>query len=340
MGMPKTPSWHAAEFCRLRSCVKRTQQKFKKNNTAAWNAFCRSHVQPANWTHRTQNWGRKTQCSWPRKIRPNVLSFKELADLDKPFFKNVNGVFKKEIQACRLRLPQGGQPKIGPLGFVKRDVILECSWMLFGGTRRQNKKNPRVWWFEKSSAWIDTPLHLCCWLLHRREKKNAQTLLYKSLRRQADNAARRERWKTDPNFRKMLVDRRRLHRRNNIEKTRAYCRLYRKLRRQDPAIKLKQNARSRFGKVMKKVKAVQTTSSFNDFIGCSTQFLKEHIEKQFESWMAWDNYGISWNLDHKKPLNRFDLLDPYQANTAFHFSNLKPVSVEYNASKQDRWVDV
>ena len=164
-------------------------------------------------------------------------------------------------------------------------------------------------------------------------------MLHKCIRCQIDNAAKRERWRTDPDYRKMVVDRRRLHRHSNRDKDRAYASSYRKLRRQDPGIRLKHNARSRFWKVMKNVKAVQTTDGFNDFIGCSTSFLKQHIEKQFESWMTWGNYGISWHVDHKKPLNHFDLFDPHQAKAAFHFSNLKPVSKEYNVSKQDRWVD-
>ena len=47
-------------------------------------------------------------------------------------------------------------------------------------------------------------------------------------------------------------------------------------------------------------------------IQCDMQFFREHIEKQFLSWMGWDNYGdkcenvepnCSWDLDHIIPLN-------------------------------------
>lgn len=198
---------------------------------------------------------------------------------------------------------------------------------------------PNVWQYRSEGAWLQTPLHFCVWSMRRRLKKKTRTMLHKCIRRQIDAAAKRERWRADAEYRSLKVTQRRLLRQNNRDKDRAYASGYRKLRRQDPGIRLKQNARSRFWKVMKNVKAVQTTDSFNDFIGCSTSFLKQHIERQFESWMTWDNYGISWHVDHKKPLNHFDLFDPNQARAAFRFSNLKPVSKEYNVSKQDRWVD-
>lgn len=321
--MPKPPNWHVWKFAELNHCDSRTAYRHKNTNSQEWQQF------------RTSN---------PIPNQNELLALvsrrnKYKRGSEYGFFLKASKEYQKEIAE------QGGLVTLGPpkkksqYGFIISDTILECSWMLIGGTKRQNKKSPRVWWYEENGAWTDTPLHLCCWLLRRREKKKTKAMINKCLRRQIDNAAKRERWRTNPDYRKMVVDRRRLHRQNNRDKARAYASSYRKLRRQDPGIRLKQNARSRFWKVMKKVKAVQTTDSFNHFIGCSTSFLKQHIEKQFESWMTWDNYGISWQVDHKKPLSHFDLFDPNQARAAFHFSNLKPVSKEYNVSKQDRWVD-
>jgi len=192
----------------------------------------------------------------------------------------------------------------------------------------------------KEGAWFDTPLHFCCWLSKRRKQRFLKRFNYLASRRKIDAAVRRERWRTDSEFRRLTIEKRRLHRQLNKEKTRAYASNYRRLRRRNPGIRLKMNARSRFFKVMKKVKAVQTTDSFNDFIGCSSAFLRQHIERQFEPWMNWDNYGPGWQMDHKIPLKFFDLFDLDQAKSAFHFSNLKPVSAAYNASKQARWSDV
>jgi len=192
----------------------------------------------------------------------------------------------------------------------------------------------------KQGAWFDTPLSLCSWLGKRRSERLNKKIKRISRQKEIDAAVRRKRWVTDPEFRRLVTQKRREHRNLNQEKTRAYALSYRKIRRQNPGIRLKMNARSRFFKVMKKVKAVQTTDSFNDFIGCSSAFLRQHIESQFEPWMNWDNYGPGWQMDHKIPLKFFDLFDSDQAKSAFHFSNLKPVSAAYNASKQARWSDV
>jgi len=199
---------------------------------------------------------------------------------------------------------------------------------------------PNIWQYKSKGAWMQTPLHFCAWSMHRRLKKKTKTEIHKSIRRQVDNAVKREKWRNDSGYRKMRVIQRRIHRQKNREAERAWASKYGKKRRQDAGIRLKENARSRFWKVMAKVKAVQTTDDFNDFIGCSSAFLKQHIESQFESWMDWSNYGPGWQMDHKIPLKHFDLFDPQQAKAAFHFSNLKPVSTEYNASKQARWADL
>lgn len=194
-------------------------------------------------------------------------------------------------------------------------------------------------WLNKQGAWFDTPLSFCSWLSKRRSERINKKIKRISRRKEIDAAVKRKRWANNPEYRRLVVEQRRLNRNLNKEKTRAYARSYRRLRRQNPGIRLKMNARSRFFKVMKKVKAVQTTDSFNDFIGCSSAFLRQHIESQFEPWMNWDNYGPGWQMDHKIPLKFFDLFDLDQAKSAFHFSNLKPVSAAYNASKQARWSD-
>jgi hypothetical protein len=212
--------------------------------------------------------------------------------------------------------------------------------MLIGGSFRHNVSSPRVWWYKQNKAWLDTPLHLCSWLSIRRQEKAKRTYANKEKRRQIDNEIKRNRWKTDPLFRAMRIEKRRLHRQANKDRHNAWHRDYLKKRRQDQGIRLKANARSRFWKVMQSVKALRNTDSFNDLIGCSSSFLRQHIEIQFEPWMNWDNYGPGWQMDHKIPLKFFDLFDPEQAKSAFHFSNLKPVSTAYNASKQARWADV
>lgn len=69
-------------------------------------------------------------------------------------------------------------------------------------------------------------------------------------------------------------------------------------------------------------------------LGCSVSFLKKWLERQFKSWMNWDNYGTKWHIDHVMPLARFDLTQPRQQYIAFHYTNLQPLSAKLNCQLQ------
>ena len=49
-----------------------------------------------------------------------------------------------------------------------------------------------------------------------------------------------------------------------------------------------------------------------ELVGCDINYLRNHLEKQFEPWMSWDNYGKWWHVDHIIPVTKFDLTDPEQ----------------------------
>lgn len=67
-------------------------------------------------------------------------------------------------------------------------------------------------------------------------------------------------------------------------------------------------------------------------LGCSVGELLSHLERQFSSGMTWDNYG-EWEIDHIKPLSKFDLTDPVQFKEAANFKNLQPLWKEENKKK-------
>ena len=78
-------------------------------------------------------------------------------------------------------------------------------------------------------------------------------------------------------------------------------------------------------------------------LGCSVLEFKKHIEKQFRPGMSWDNWSThGWHLDHKKPLNSFDLADRMQFLAAVHFSNYQPLWQRDNLQKRNRldWQEV
>lgn len=72
-----------------------------------------------------------------------------------------------------------------------------------------------------------------------------------------------------------------------------------------------------------------------DFIGCSIDYIKTHLEKQFTAGMTWDNYG-KWHIDHIMPCASFDLTDPEQQKKCFHYSNLQPLWAVDNLRKSDK----
>lgn len=76
-----------------------------------------------------------------------------------------------------------------------------------------------------------------------------------------------------------------------------------------------------------------------DLLGCSIEFLKQHLESQFKLGMSWSNYGFyGWHIDHIKPCSKFDLTDPKQQKECFHYTNLQPLLASENWAKRDKYV--
>ena len=103
--------------------------------------------------------------------------------------------------------------------------------------------------------------------------------------------------------------------------------------------KLKNNLRSRLYKVLKRNQ--KSGSAIND-LGCSVEFLKEYLEKQFIEGMSWNNYGKlpgQWSIDHIIALSNVDLTNREQFLKVCHYTNLRPMcqcGVHGNISKGNR----
>lgn len=62
-----------------------------------------------------------------------------------------------------------------------------------------------------------------------------------------------------------------------------------------------------------------------ELLGCSVEFLRKHLESQFEPKMSWDNYGLNgWSVDHIAACATFDLSKEEEQKKCFHYSNLAP----------------
>lgn len=127
---------------------------------------------------------------------------------------------------------------------------------------------------------------------------------------------------------------------NRHKKTRKY-RLqqnqYEKERRdRDSLYKCKKNLRDRLNKALK-VNSWKKDTHFSEYIGCSQEELKLHIEKGFIENMIWDNYGHGigfWTIDHIIPLSSAKTEE--EMYKLCHYSNLQPMWYLDNIKKSNK----
>ena len=98
----------------------------------------------------------------------------------------------------------------------------------------------------------------------------------------------------------------------------------------DPQFRLRKLIRNRIRQSLKQNGKSEPTMKL---LGCSIDFLRQHLESQFKSGMTWENQGKIWHIDHIKPCASFDLTQPEQQRICFHFSNLQPLFAEDNLKK-------
>lgn len=123
------------------------------------------------------------------------------------------------------------------------------------------------------------------------------------------------------------------YREDNIEKVRKYHSKWRKEKRKtDPLFKLNEILRNMVYRVFQSIGTKKTEKTF-DLLMYSPNNLKLRLEYQFNEKMTWNNYGIYWEIDHIKPIDKF----VKQGETRFHIinalSNLRPLNIDKNRSK-------
>ncbi len=111
---------------------------------------------------------------------------------------------------------------------------------------------------------------------------------------------------------------------------------YEKKRKEnDPEFKLMKILRSRIGNSIRKIKNAKKCARTMELTGCSIDFLKKHIEDQFEDGMTWKNHGM-WYIDHIYPISKFNLLEEDQQRKCFHYKNLQPLWKPENLEKRSK----
>lgn len=117
--------------------------------------------------------------------------------------------------------------------------------------------------------------------------------------------------------------------RNRISKAKAYKKYLSK-----PSNRIAHAFRNSITRYIKVKKLRNTTK---DFLGCTFEDFKDHLESQFTEGMTWDNIGRGgWHIDHIIPCAFFDLTKPSHQKLCFNYQNLQPLWESDNCSKKDR----
>jgi hypothetical protein len=94
-------------------------------------------------------------------------------------------------------------------------------------------------------------------------------------------------------------------------------------RKSDPIYKLTVNMRTRIGMFLKTRNIRKTNTTFK-IIGCTPEFLKKYLEKQFTPGMTWKNHTLNgWHVDHIVPLA--SAKTPEDIDKLMHYTNLQPL---------------
>ncbi len=104
---------------------------------------------------------------------------------------------------------------------------------------------------------------------------------------------------------------------------------------------IQKNCARRIREMLKQNKSRRT----KDYVGCSLEQLKAHLESQFQEGMTWDNYGTyvfgnndsGWHIDHIIPCDAFDFNSEIEKNACFYYMNLQPLWGKDNIKKSNNF---
>lgn len=102
--------------------------------------------------------------------------------------------------------------------------------------------------------------------------------------------------------------------------------------KKDPVFHIKQLMRKRLYDFITRNNIVKKNRTF-DIIGCTPEFLKEYLEKQFRDGMNWENRG-EWHIDHIIPLS--SATSEEELYKLCHYTNLQPLWAEENLRKGNK----
>lgn len=103
----------------------------------------------------------------------------------------------------------------------------------------------------------------------------------------------------------------------------------------DPGFKLKKLNASRLRIALKSTGGKNGEKTM-DWVGCSRDFLREHIKAQWKPGMTWDNHNVhGWHIDHIIPIASAKG-DREKIKELSHYKNLQPMWADENIRKSDK----
>lgn len=144
------------------------------------------------------------------------------------------------------------------------------------------------------------------------------------------------------------LERKKIWRSNNLEKEKKYRKNYnlinlekikenRRIKNKikydnDFVYRIKQNIRTRINLFLKSNNIKKQNKTF-DIVGCSPEYLKEYLEKQFINGMTWENRN-DWHIDHIIPLSSAKTEE--DVIKLCHYTNLQPLWAKDNLIKSNK----
>lgn len=122
-----------------------------------------------------------------------------------------------------------------------------------------------------------------------------------------------------------------------------YKEKFKEKRKTDPIWKLRKNISIAICNSLRKNDSKKQSTCFS-YLGYTVEQLRQHLEKQFEPWMNWDNWGQissnkrTWNIDHIYPQSKlpYDSMNHPNFIKCWSLENLRPLCSYENVKKKDK----
>lgn len=91
--------------------------------------------------------------------------------------------------------------------------------------------------------------------------------------------------------------------------------------------------------IKQSLKAKKKGLHWEKIVGYTVEQLVNHLEKQFDDKMSWDNYGSYWHVDHIKPKSLFKFVSDKDKEfiECWSLKNLQPLEAKENLRKSNKY---